>query len=279
MKKVDGNLIAEKIIKEVKKETDKMSRRPCLVMFLVGDDPSSKIYIRKKQEACKLTGIKSKKIFFEESVTHQELLAEIDKQNNDHDVDAILVQLPLPKHIDQEKILQSIAAQKDVDCLHPENFGQFCMYGSERTRIAPVTALAIERIINFVNYDLTGKKAAIVGFSNIVGKPAAIMLCEKGATVTICHDKTKDLEAETKNADLLVVAAGCKSLIGEKMIKKDAFVIDVGINRENGIIYGDVNYSEAEKVAAYITPVPGGVGPVTVALLMENTLKLARMNI
>ena len=260
-----------------KQRLKSLERKPKLAMFLVGNDPSSKIYIRKKEELCKKCGIHSKKILFDESVTHQELLTEIDKQNNDHQVDAILVQLPLPSQIDQEKILQSVAVEKDVDCLHPENFGQFCMYGPEGSRIAPITALAIERIINSVDYELAGKKATVVGFSNIVGKPAAIMLCEKGATVTICHDKTDELAEQTKKADVLVVAVGKKSLIGKNMIKQGAFVIDVGINREDGIIHGDVNFEEAEKHASFITPVPGGVGPVTVALLMENTLKLAKM--
>ena len=279
MKLIEGTKIADKIIDKVKAEVDDMPRKPKLSMFLVGNDPSSKIYIKKKQEFCERSSIESKKILLEESASTEEVVEKIKAENEDDSVDAILVQLPLPNHIDQQKILSSISIEKDVDCLHPDNFGQFCAYGSKIARVAPITAKAIEHIVSDVDFQIEGKKAVVVGYSNIVGKPAAMMLAEHGATVTICHDKTIDLGAHTRKADILVVAAGRKHLINGDMVKKHSFVIDVGINRINGKIYGDVDFEAVSELASYLTPVPGGVGPVTVAVLMENTLKLAKRKI
>lgn len=279
MELIDGKRIADKIVSKVKTEVANMPRKPKLSMFLVGNDPSSKIYIQKKEEFCKMSSIESKKIMLDENTETEQLIEKIKAENGDDSVDAILVQLPLPDHIDQKRVLSSISTKKDVDCLHPDNFGHFCAYGSKSSRVAPITARAIEQIVSHVEYEIQGKKAVVVGYSNIVGKPAAMMLAENGATVTICHDRTADLGAHTKGADILVVAAGRKHLISRDMVKKDSFVIDVGINRKNGRIYGDVDFEAVSELASYLTPVPGGVGPVTVAVLMENTLKLAKQRI
>jgi len=276
MQKIDGNIIAERIIGKVKKEAEKMAKKPILAMFLVGDDKASEIYVQKKSLFCKQCGIESRKIIIPRDVSQQELLDQIKKQNNDNQVDALLVQLPLPDQLNQQEVLQAISPGKDVDCLNPENFGNFCAFGSPNSRVIPITARAIEAIINSANYDVRGKHAVVVGYSNIVGKPAAMILAEKGATVTICHEHTKELERFTKKADLLVVAAGKKHLINKEMVKQDAFVIDVGINREGARIYGDVDFEGVKEETSFITPVPGGVGPVTVAVLMENTLRLAQ---
>ncbi|MEA1925977.1 MAG: bifunctional 5,10-methylenetetrahydrofolate dehydrogenase/5,10-methenyltetrahydrofolate cyclohydrolase [Patescibacteria group bacterium] len=276
MHAVNCKAIAEKIIDEVRSETELMDRKPVLAMFLVGEDPSSETYIHKKEEQCVRAGIKSRKIVLSENITHRNLLAEIDRLNGDVDVDAILIQLPLPKQIIEREALERIDPEKDVDCLHPLNFGLFCEYGSEEARVIPVTALAVMKILKECNAAIKGKDAVVVGSSNIAGKPIALMLVEKGATTVICHDKTRDLKRHTRNADILVVAAGKKHLITKNMVKSGTVVIDVGVNQENGIIRGDVDFDNVSEVALYVTPVPGGVGLVTVATLLKNVLRLSR---
>lgn len=275
MHAVDCKALAEKITDEIHNETKSMDRKPVLAMFLVGKDPSSEIYIHKKEEQCIRAGIESRKIILSENIIHRNLLAEIDKLNGNADIDAILIQLPLPKQIIEREALERIDPGKDVDCLHPLNFGLFCEYGSEEARVIPVTALAVMKILKECDAAIKGQDVVVVGSSNIAGKPIALMLVEKGATVTICHDKTKDLKRYTRKADILVVAAGKKHLVTKNMVKYGAIVIDVGINRENGIMRGDVDFDNVSEVASYVTPVPGGVGPITVATLLENVLRLS----
>lgn len=274
MQKIDGERIAREILEEIKGKTAGLKRKPVLAMFLVGDDPSSQIYICKKKETCEKVGIISKTIELTEGITQEDLLDKIDEMNNDDEIDAILVQLPLPDQIDERVALEKVSPEKDVDCLHSQNFGKFCEYGSKGSTVVPVTALAVMEILERSNVRIEGKNAVVVGSSNIVGKPTALGLVEKGATVTICHDKSEDLQQYTKQADILVVAVGKKHLITKDMVKKNAVVIDVGITREHGKIYGDVDFEGVAQVASLVTPVPGGVGPVTVAVLLKNTLKL-----
>ena len=274
---INGNKIAEKILQEVG-QARSLPRKPVLAMFLVGDDPSSEIYVCNKEKCCQRAGIESRKIVLPKETTEEQLITEIEKLNNDAAVDAMLVQLPLPEGIDEDRVLQSIDPGKDVDCLHPLNFGLFCEYGSEKARVVPVTALAALEILKECGAEIEGARATVVGNSNIVGKPSALLLAEKGATVTICHDKTKDLPSHTKDADILVVAVGKKHLIKKEMVKPGATIIDIGINREYGKIYGDVDFEKISRIAAHVTPVPGGVGPVTVAMLLRNTLELSTEN-
>lgn len=268
---IDGKKLAEKIYAEVALETAKLPRRPCLAAVLVGDDPASHIYVRNKEGDCKKCGIESRRYDLPADTPQERLLALIDELNHDDGVDGILVQLPLPKQIDENAVIQAISPDKDVDAFHPLNVGK--MVTGEPV-FWPCTPAGIMEMFREYGISLDGKNCVVVGRSNIVGKPMGLLLLRANATVTYCHSHTRDLAETTRQADILVVAAGHPGLITGDMIKPGAVVIDVAINRnpETGKLTGDVVFDETEKIASFITPVPGGVGPMTRAMLMKNIL-------
>lgn len=278
---INGNVFAKIIIDEVKNEVSNYKnlgyRPPKLCVVLVGNDPASSIYVNKKQQKSKDAGIDSQLITFGYDVSESEMLDAIHNLNEDANVDGILVQLPLPSHIRQNKILESIAPEKDVDGFHPINVGRLM----QRTPLLrPCTPYGIINLLKHHKVQLRGANAVVVGASNIVGRPMALELLLAGSTITICHRFTKNLSEIVRHADLLVVGVGKPELIKGEWIKVGATCIDVGINRlENGKLIGDIEFSEAIKRADLITPVPGGVGPVTVAQLMSNTLYAFKMNL
>lgn len=272
---ISGKIVSTKIKDEIKKEVELLKqegkRVPKLAVILVGENPASKTYVRNKELGCKYTGIESLKLHLDESTSEEELLKHIDVLNNDPSVDGILVQLPLPKHIDEQKVIEFINPDKDVDGFHPENIAKLFL-GEDG--LMPCTPSGIMCLFDEINYDLTGKEVVVVGRSNIVGKPVALMCLAKNATVTIAHSRTKNLEEVTSRADVLIAAVGRSKMITSKYIKEGAVLIDVGINRdENGKLCGDIDYEDCKDICSYITPVPGGVGPMTIALLLKNTLK------
>lgn len=268
---IDGKKLAEKIYTEVALETAKLPRRPCLAAVLVGDDPASHIYVRNKEGDCKKCGIESRRFDLPADTQQERLLALIDELNHDDGVDGILVQLPLPKQIDEMAVIQAISPDKDVDAFHPLNVGK--MVTGEPV-FWPCTPAGIMEMFREYGISLDGKNCVVVGRSNIVGKPMGLLLLRANATVTYCHSHTRDLAETTRQADILVVAAGHPGLITGDMIKPGAVVIDVAMNRnpDTGKLTGDVVFDEAEKIASFITPVPGGVGPMTRAMLMKNIL-------
>jgi methylenetetrahydrofolate dehydrogenase (NADP+)/methenyltetrahydrofolate cyclohydrolase len=273
---IDGKQIAKNIRMELKDEIKNLKeegRVPGLTVVMVGNNPASETYVSMKEKAAKEIGINSKLIKKEDDISEEELLNLIDDLNNDPSVDGILVQLPLPDHIDEKKVIESIKPDKDVDGFHPINTGRLFSGQEDVLRYEACTPLGIIRLLEREGIEIDGKNATIVGRSNIVGKPIAHLLLERHATVTICHSHTKDLKAETKRADIVVAAVGRPEMITGDMIKEGAVVIDVGINRVDGKLLGDVEFESAKKVASKITPVPGGVGPMTIAMLMENTVK------
>ncbi len=275
---INGKEIAKATRQKLKVQIDdlfkKTNKRPHLVVVLVGDDPASASYVKAKDKACEKIGMKSTIIKRPETITQSELLDEIKKLNNDDDVTGILVQLPLPKHIDKDTVVNTISPLKDVDGFHPISVGN--LYNGNDT-FAPCTPAGIIKLLKTSNVTLAGSEAVVVGRSLTVGKPVANMLVDENATVTIAHSRTKNLKEVTKRADILVVAVGRAHLVTADMIKEGAVVIDVGVNRVDGKLVGDVDYDEAIKVASKITPVPGGVGPMTIATLLENTLKAFNM--
>lgn len=268
---IDGKKLAEKIYAEVALETAKLPLRPCLAAVLVGDDPASHIYVRNKEGDCKKCGIESRRYDLPADTPQERLLALIDELNHDDGVDGILVQLPLPKQIDEMAVIQAISPDKDVDAFHPLNVGK--MVTGEPV-FWPCTPAGIMEMFREYGISLDGKNCVVVGRSNIVGKPMGLLLLRANATVTYCHSHTRDLAETTRQADILVVAAGHPGLITGDMIKPGAVVIDVAMNRnpDTGKLTGDVVFDEAEKIASFITPVPGGVGPMTRAMLMKNIL-------
>lgn len=251
---------------------EKYGRTPNLVVILVGDDPGSVSYVTGKAKAATEVGIRNRTDRLPETTTEEELLALVDKYNNDDDVDGILVQLPLPKHIDSQKVIARITPDKDVDGFHPMNVAGLWL---KEECIVPCTPKGIIKLLNETGVKIEGAEAVVVGRSNIVGLPVAKLLLDNNATVTIAHSRTKNLAEVTRRADILVVAIGKERLITADMIKPGAIVIDVGVNRSSvdGKLCGDVDYQEAQHVASHITPVPGGVGPMTIACLMENTVE------
>ncbi len=278
MKIIDGKKIASKIEFETKQKLVGCDKAPVLAIVLVGSDSASKIYVDKKVKSCLEIGIISKMVELSKNISQEELLNSVNDLNNDKAVDAIMVQLPLPKHISEKDILNSISSAKDVECVCCSNFGRFCEYGEYSVIVSPVTPMAVMKILDSCDVDIEGKNAVVVGNSNIVGKPVTMLLADRGATVTVCHDKTKDIAIHTRWADILVVAVGKKNLISKGMFKKGSVVIDVGINRNDNGICGDVDFESAKEIVNSITPVPGGVGPVTVAMLMKNTVDLFLKN-
>ena len=286
---IDGKMYAEKLLGEIhplsKGFLNNFNRKPCLTVILVGDNPASKIYVKNKILIAKKIDIDSREILLGSDVAEDELIHHISILNKDPNVDGILVQLPLPKHISEKKIINLISPSKDVDGFHPENFGKLFMGDP---KFIPCTPLGCLYLLKHEIDDIKGKNAVIIGRSNIVGKPMASLLLSSDCSVTIIHSKSKNIEVHTRKADILIVAVGIPELIDEKFIKPDAIVIDVGINRlesknndnssNKRVLVGDVKFENVLKIAKKITPVPGGVGPMTIACLMHNTVKAAYIN-
>ena len=257
------------------KELNQKGINVCLAVILVGDDPASKVYVNNKKKACEVCGIESLEYVLPESTTQQELLELVEKLNKDEKVNGILCQLPLPKHLDENAVINAILPDKDVDCFHPENVGKLHI-GSGLLK--PCTPAGVMEMLKYAGIEISGRNCVVVGRSNIVGKPMASLLMAANGTVTICHSRTKDLASFTKEADILVVAMNKPKFITAEMVKDGAVVVDVGIHRmENGKLCGDVDYEAVEPKASYITPVPGGVGPMTIAVLMQNTVTAAEI--
>ncbi|MBO4983196.1 MAG: bifunctional methylenetetrahydrofolate dehydrogenase/methenyltetrahydrofolate cyclohydrolase FolD [Clostridia bacterium] len=278
---ISGKEVSQKVREKIKKETqelfEKTGKKPGLAVVIVGEDPASQVYVRNKAKGCEEVGFYSEVYRLSEETTMDELLALIEKLNNDNNIHGILCQLPLPKHLDETKVILAINPNKDVDAFHPVNTGKI-MIGNYS--FLPCTPAGVMELIASTGVDVAGKECVVVGRSNIVGKPQAMLLLQKNGTVTICHSKTKNLKETTKRADILVVAVGRANFITGDMVKDGAIVIDVGINRnEDGKLVGDVHFESAEKVASYITPVPGGVGPMTITMLLQNTLTAAKEQI
>lgn len=275
---LNGKEASKKVKEVVKNEVTALKEKGieiCLVVILVGKDKASAIYVKNKQKACEETGIISKTIELDEKTNEKELFNIIDDFNKDKKVNGILVQLPLPKQIDEKKVIDRIDNLKDVDCFNVKNIGKLVV-GEDS--FLPCTPAGIIELLEQKKIDLKGKHCVIVGRSNIVGKPLAFLMLQKDATVSICHSKTSNLEFFTKNADILVAAVGKENFIRRDMVKKGAIVVDVGINRnKEGKICGDVKFDEVYDVAEFITPVPGGVGPMTIAMLLKNTLYAAKI--
>ena len=278
---LDGKALSNKILDEISKEHDfmlkKNGRRAGLVVVIVGDDKASRVYVKNKRMTCEKVGFFTETIDFSSNISEEELLKEIERLNSDERFDGILVQLPLPKHIDELKVLNAINPDKDVDGFHFNNIGK--MVVGDDTGFLSCTPYGIMQLFDEYNINVEGKDVVIIGRSNIVGKPMALLLIQKRATVQVCNTRTKDMREKLKNADIVISAAGVPDLIGKEDIKKGAVVIDVGLNRVEGKICGDVNFEEVKDIALYITPVPGGVGPMTIASLMKNTLKSYRMRV
>lgn len=274
---LDGKALSLKIKNELKLkvlELKEKSIEPCLAVILVGDDEASKIYVQNKIKACEFCGIKSLSYHLKKDITQNELLALINTLNYDDSIHGILIQLPLPSHINKDIILENIASSKDVDGFHPINVG-YLNLGLE-SGFLPCTPLGVIKLLKAYDINLAGLDTVVIGASNIVGRPMASMLLNAGASVSICHIKTKDLNFYTKKADLIVVAAGCAHLLKVDMVKEGVIVIDVGINYVDNKIVGDVDFENVSKKSSYITPVPGGIGPMTIAMLLENTIKSAK---
>jgi methylenetetrahydrofolate dehydrogenase (NADP+)/methenyltetrahydrofolate cyclohydrolase len=273
---IDGKAISKEIQEELRLHVATMTASgvtPCLAVILVGDDPASRVYAHGKQKACEQVGVLSKEYFLPSATTQEELLALIDTLNKTDDVDGILLEMPLPKHINANTVSAAIAPEKDVDCCGPVNIG--CLFMGNH-RFSPCTPSGCMELLDRSGVDLCGKRCVVVGRSNFVGKPMAMLLMERNATITICHSRTENLSAVTREADILVSAVGKAKFITADMVKPGAVVLDVGINRdENGKLCGDVDFASVEPVASRITPVPGGVGPMTVTVLLQNTVKSA----
>ena len=274
-----GKEVSARIKQELKSEVEVLKEHgitPGLAVVIVGDDPASRVYVNNKKKACAECGIYSEEYALPEETTQEELLSLIDTLNKKSDISGILVQLPVPKHIDETTIINAIDPKKDVDAFHPINVGKIMVGNFD---FVPCTPAGVMELIKESGIEISGKECVVVGRSNIVGKPQAMLLLHQNGTVTICHSRTKDLKEHTKKADILVVAVGIPNFVTGDMIKEGAVVIDVGINRlENKKLCGDVEFEGAEKVAGAITPVPGGVGPMTIAMLMKNTVKAAELN-
>ena len=281
---LDGKAVADEIRAEIANETAQFSVArgitPCLAAVLVGDDPASQVYVRNKQKACEKSGIASRLHRLSSATTQAELLSLVDQLNEDSAVHGILVQLPLPKQIDESKVLLAIHPIKDVDAFHPENVGRIVQ---GRPRFLPCTPHGIQQLLIRKGIPIAGSHVVVLGRSDIVGKPIAIMLMQRGrggdATVTICHSRTKDLACVTRQADILIVAIGKPKFVTAEMVKPGATVINVGINRTEEGLVGDVDFEKVREVAGMITPVPGGVGPLTIAMLLNNTLTAAKMQV
>lgn len=271
---MDGKALAAQLKEEIRQQVEKMPVKPGLAVVLVGEAPASRVYVRGRKKDCTLCGIYSEEYILPQETSQEELLDLIDLLNGREDIDGILVQFPLPDHLDGKAVQLAIRPDKDVDCVHPANMG-YLVLGEESLR--PCTPSGVMRLLSEYGIDPTGKHCVVVGRSNIVGKPQAMMMLWEDATVTVCHTKTVDLAGECRRADILITAAGQRGLITGDMVKEGAVVIDIAVNRdEQGQLCGDAVYDQVVEKASYITPVPGGVGPVTRAMLMENTFLAAK---
>lgn len=269
-----GKDLAERIVNEVKADIEKLAFKPCLGIVVVGDYQPSQLYVKKKIEAAKKAGMDVRLFHLPANAEENEILALVEKLNHDPEIDGFIVQLPLPPHINPTKIIEAIDPSKDVDGFHTSNMGKLFL-NLDDERFEPATPAGIMRLIEHYNIPVGGANVVVVGRSNIVGKPIAIMLLHKDATVTICHSKTQNLAEHTKQADVLIVAVGKPRFIKADMVKEGAYVIDVGITRVGEKVVGDVDEEVQKK--AHVSPVPGGVGPLTVAMLLQNTLKAAKI--
>lgn len=274
---IDGKEVSAYIKQQVKLQTDSLKQQgiePCLAVIIVEGDPASRVYVNNKKKACDACGIKSLEFSLAGDVKEDELLSLIEKLNNDGSVHGILCQLPLPKHIDEKKVIETISPEKDVDGFSAVNVGKIWLGDYD---FSPCTPMGVMELLDYYKIDLEGKYCVIVGRSNIVGKPMAALLLERNATVTLCHSKTKDIASFTKNADVIIAAVGKANFVTADMVKTGAVVVDVGINRNaQGKLCGDVDFDNVKDKASYITPVPGGCGPMTIAVLMKNTLVAAK---
>ena len=275
MVKIDGKTFSQVILEKIREEhnqlKEKYGKQAGLAVVIVGNNPASQVYVRNKMKACENVGFYSENIELDENISEEELLQEIDKLNKNDRINGILVQLPLPSHINELKIIDSISPEKDVDGFHVANIGKMVI--GDETGFLSCTPYGIMQLLEEYKIEIAGKDAVIIGRSNIVGKPMALMLIQKGATVQVCNSRTKDLRKKLNDADIIIVAAGVPKLLKKEDVKEGAVVIDVGINRVDGKICGYVDYEEVAERASYITPVPGGVGPMTIASLIKNTFK------
>ena len=275
MIKIDGKAFSQTVLEKIREEhsqlKEKYGKPAGLAVVIVGNNPASQVYVKNKIRACENVGFYSENIELDENISEKELLQEIDKLNKNDRIDGILVQLPLPAHINELKIIDSISPEKDVDGFHVSNIGKMVI--GDETGFLSCTPYGIMQLLEEYKIEIAGKDAVIIGRSNIVGKPMALMLIQKGATVQVCNSNTKDLRKKLNEADIIIVAAGVPKLLKKEDVKEGAVVIDVGINRVDGKICGDVDYEEVAEKTSYITPVPGGVGPMTIASLIKNTFK------
>ena len=275
MIKIDGKAFSQTVLEKIKGEhsqlKEKYGKPAGLAVVIVGNNPASQVYVKNKIRACENVGFYSENIELDENISEKELLQEIDKLNKNDRINGILVQLPLPAHINELKIIDSISPEKDVDGFHVSNIGKMVI--GDETGFLSCTPYGIMQLLEEYKIEIAGKDAVIIGRSNIVGKPMALMLIQKGATVQVCNSNTKDLRKKLNKADIIIVAAGVPKLLKKEDVKEGTVVIDVGINRVDGKICGDVDYEEVAEKTSYITPVPGGVGPMTIASLIKNTFK------
>ena len=273
---IDGKIISASVKERVKAEVSALKEKGItvgLAVIIVGEDPASKVYVSNKKKACENLGIISEEYALPESTTNEELLALIDELNSKPSINGILCQLPLPSHLDEKLIINSIDPEKDVDAFHPFNVGKIMIGDFD---FLPCTPAGVMEMLKYENIEVEGKTCVVIGRSNIVGKPMNMLLLHQNGTVTVCHSKTKNLKEVCKNADILVAAVGRPKFVTEDMVKEGAVVIDVGINRVDGKLCGDVDFENVKNKASAITPVPGGVGPMTIAMLMQNTLTAAK---
>ena len=275
---ISGKEVSEAVklrVADEVKELNAQGIEPCLAVILVGDDPASRVYVNNKKKACEFCGIRSLEYVLPAETNEEELIELVEKLNNDESVNGILCQLPLPKHLDEKKVLNLIKPEKDVDAFHPENVGHI-MIGD--FNFLPCTPAGIMEMLHYENINLEGKNCVVIGRSNIVGKPMAMLMLKENATVTICHSKTKNLKEVVAGADIIVAAVGRANFVTADMVRDGAVIIDVGINRmDNGKLCGDVDFEACKEKASYITPVPGGVGPMTIATLMQNTITATKI--
>lgn len=275
---IDGKAVSAAVKQQVKEETAGLKAQgivPGLAVVIVGDDPASRVYVNNKKKACELVGFHSEEYALSAQTTQEELMALVEKLNKDDSINGILVQLPLPKHLDDKAVIAAIDPKKDVDAFHAENVGKI-MIGDYK--FLPCTPAGVMELLASENIEIEGKSCVVIGRSNIVGKPMAMLLLHKNGTVTITHSRTRNLKEICLEADIIVAAVGIPKFLKGDMVKDGAVVIDVGMDRdENGRLCGDVDFDEVEKKAGYITPVPGGVGPMTIAMLMKNTLMAAKL--
>jgi len=266
---IDGKKMADALLERAREKVALLNFKPCVAIVLVGDDPASQTYTKKKHDACAKVGMDSRNVRLPASATQKEIIAQVQHLNEDAAVDAILVQLPLPDGIDEDAVLSAVAREKDVDGFHPENFGKLAQGIG---KISPCTPKGVIYMLKESGVSLPGKHAVVIGRSRIVGKPLALLLLNEGCTVSVCHSKTKDIGTITRMADIICSAVGKPRLISADMVKNGAVVIDIGTSKEAEKLVGDVDFAEVGKKASLITPVPGGVGPMTIAMLIENTL-------